>query len=81
MGGDLGETGGTVPQNLRWGDGPCIHPLIFGEVVLLQVRTEKLNLFCEIDVFVKKRVIYIYVLYIINEIYEIMSDSRDRDKD
>jgi len=26
MGGDLGRTGGTVPQNLRWGDGPCILP-------------------------------------------------------
>src|SRR6218665_3907000 len=25
-GGDLGGTGGTVPQNLRWGDGPCIGP-------------------------------------------------------
>src|SRR6218665_90115 len=22
-GGDLGGTGGTVPQNVRWGDGPC----------------------------------------------------------
>jgi len=43
----------------------------------------------EIDVFVKKRVIYMCVLYIINEIYmindyviyAIMSDSRDRGKD
>jgi len=25
-GGDLGRTGGTVPPNLRWGDGPCIGP-------------------------------------------------------
>jgi len=41
-------------------------------------------LFGEIDVFVKKRVIHnlLCVRYaIINEIYEIMSDSRDRGKD
>src|SRR6218665_580078 len=25
-GGDLGGTGGRSPQNLRWGDGPCIGP-------------------------------------------------------
>jgi len=34
MSGDLEGTGGTVPQNLRWG-GPCISPPIFREVVLL----------------------------------------------
>ena len=25
MGGDLGVSGGTVPSNLRLGDGPCIR--------------------------------------------------------
>jgi len=36
MGGDIGGWG-TVSQNLRWGDGPCIRPPpIFGEVVLLE---------------------------------------------
>src|SRR6218665_1666484 len=25
-GGDLGGLGGRSPQNLRWGDGPCIDP-------------------------------------------------------
>ena len=25
MGGDLEGPGGTDPQNLRWGDGPCIR--------------------------------------------------------
>jgi len=34
---------------------------------------------CEINVFVKKRVIYM-CYNIINEIHEIMSDSRDRVK-
>jgi len=38
MGGDLGGTGGTVPPNLRWGDGPCIGPQIFREVVLSDAR-------------------------------------------
>jgi len=42
--------------------------------VLSQVRTEKTDFFDEIGVFVKKRVIYIYIymLHITNEIYEIM---------
>jgi len=26
MGGDLGETGGTVPPKFEVGDGPCIRP-------------------------------------------------------
>ena len=49
MGGDLGETRGMVPQNIRWGDGPCIRPPIFGEVLLSQVRREKKQKFfvCE----------------------------------
>jgi len=34
MGGDLGGTGRTVPQNLRWGMAHASVPPIFGEVVL-----------------------------------------------
>ena len=26
MGGDLGGTEWTVPQGMRWGDGPCLRP-------------------------------------------------------
>src|SRR6218665_1915190 len=37
-GGDLGGLGGRSPPNLRWGDGPCIGPPIFREVVLLDAR-------------------------------------------
>ena len=36
---DLGGTGGDgPPKNLRWGDGPCIGPPIFREVVLSDAR-------------------------------------------
>jgi len=62
MGGDRGELGGRSPKKLRWGDGPCIRPPIFAEVVLLGLRKyeqKKRKFFCEIDVFVKKRVIYL----------------------
>ena len=37
-----GRPGGTVPQNLRWGDGLCIGPPIFREVVLSDV-CERMN--------------------------------------
>ena len=51
-------------------------PPIFGEVVLSQVYE------IGIDVFVKKRMIYRPIcVYIINEIYVILSHSRDRGKD
>jgi len=36
MGGDLGGTGGKVPQNLRWGTAHASVPTIFREVVLLE---------------------------------------------
>ena len=88
MRGDLGGNWGTAPQ--IWGGG-TVHasvPPIFEEVVsvppkylLSQVRTEKSgNVVCEMDVFVKKRVISICVLYVTNEIYATMPDSRDRGK-
>ena len=57
---------GDGPQNLRWGTAHACVPPIFGEVVLSQVRTEK-NRQEKSDM---------YVLYIINEIYEIMSEKR-----
>ena len=38
MGRDLGGLGGRFPKLLRWGDGPCIRPPIFWEVLLLEVR-------------------------------------------
>jgi len=39
---NLGGTGWDGPPNLRWGDGPCIGPPIFREVVLLDAR-ESMN--------------------------------------
>jgi len=37
-GGDLGGTGGTFPPKCEVGDGPCIGPPIFREVVLSDAR-------------------------------------------
>ena len=37
MSGDLAGTGGTPPK-FKVGDGPCIRPPIYGEVVLRNVR-------------------------------------------
>jgi len=48
-----------------WTAHAAVHP-IFGEVVLSQITNRKNgNFVCEIDAFVKKRVIYMcYILYI-----------------
>src|SRR6218665_3398603 len=64
MGGDLGGTGGTVPQNLRWMGGPCIrHPNILRSPVIgyeaKYELTKKMcdgGIFCcEIEVFVQEK--------------------------
>ena len=34
----LGDWGDGPPKNLRWGDGPCIGPPIFRQVVLSDAR-------------------------------------------
>ena len=55
MGGDIGETGETVPQKSEVGRRPCIRPPIFEEVVLLEAcestKRKKQDFLCEIDVF------------------------------
>jgi len=39
---DLGWTGGMVPQNLRWGNGPCIRPpnILISTVTGCEVKYE-----------------------------------------
>src|SRR6218665_3950939 len=79
MGGDLEGTGERSPK-FEVGNGPCIRPPnIFRSSVTASVakyeltkkRCQRGNVCSEIEVFIKKRVIYV--------IYEI-SDSRDRQK-
>src|SRR6218665_543868 len=108
MGGDLGGLRGRSPKTILEGKGPCILPQylekwydpcirplpnIWRSSVIEKKKNG--NVVCEIDVFVKKRVIYMcYILEmrytlscqtletggknIRNEVYAIMSDSRDR---
>jgi len=64
-------TGGTAPK-FEVGDGPCIRPpniwrssdcSVIGNVGKYEQQKTKTEIFCEIDVFVKKRVIYYNVMY------------------
>jgi len=62
MGGDLGETGGRSPKNLRWGRPMHPSPQYFGTVIGSETKHElskkefaRVNSGCEIGFFVKKR--------------------------
>jgi len=69
MGGDLGGTGGTVPQNLRWMGGPCIrHPNILRSPVIgYEAKYELTKKMCDGGIFLlwnrgfcsRKGVIYV----------------------
>src|SRR6218665_2052981 len=73
MGGDLGRTGGTVAQNLRWGDGPRIRPpnILRSTVIGCEAKYELIKkglkeefLVLKSRFLVKKRVICITCMYI-----------------
>src|SRR6218665_3474123 len=63
MGGDLGETGGTVPPKFEFGGGPCIRPpnILRSSVVGCARKYEKCKkgvikeLFSEIGFFLVKK--------------------------
>ena len=63
MGGDLGRTGGRYPKNLKWGRPMHLPPKIWRSNVIANTNRKKRKSFlCGIDVFVKKRVIYMCVM-------------------